>query len=100
MLNRTRDRIADIDFYDMLGKIVAPLMIAIIVIWCAFSVVKGAKSENEYIINDANTMIFVDGETGVNYIIYKGVRETSITVRYNADGTVYVSEKESEESKK
>lgn len=37
-----------------------------------------------------NVLIYVDPETGVNYLIYEG----NITVRYNEDGSIMVSEKE------
>lgn len=36
--------------------------------------------------------IYIDKETGVNYIVYDGYTSGGITVRLNADGTPYVSE--------
>ena len=39
-----------------------------------------------------NTYIVVDNETGVNYIVVGGSNGVSITPRFNADGTLYVSE--------
>ena len=33
-----------------------------------------------------------DPETGVNYVIYSGLREGGICPRYNADGTLYTGE--------
>lgn len=38
--------------------------------------------------------IYVDPETGVNYLIYQDYNEGGITVRYNADGSIMVTEKE------
>ena len=35
--------------------------------------------------------IFVDKETGVNYIVYIGTKSCALTPRLNADGTPYVS---------
>lgn len=36
--------------------------------------------------------IYVDKETGVNYIVYSGNRSGGMTVRLNADGTPYISD--------
>ncbi|MDH6364502.1 ABC-type oligopeptide transport system substrate-binding subunit [Enterococcus sp. PF1-24] len=41
------------------------------------------------------TDVFVDSETGVNYLKYKTARGSSLSVRYNADGTIYVTPLES-----
>lgn len=35
--------------------------------------------------------VFVDPETGVNYLIFRGYCKGSMTVRYNADGTIMVT---------
>lgn len=37
-----------------------------------------------------NIKIYVDEETGVNYLIYDGYREAWITPRFNPDGSLYV----------
>lgn len=37
-------------------------------------------------------MIYVDEETGVNYIRYSNGTAGGITPRYNADGTLYVED--------
>ena len=45
--------------------------------------------------NDADeVMVYVDPETGVNYLIYTDYYKGGITVRYNADGSVMVTKKE------
>ena len=45
-------------------------------------------------IQDYNSKfkIFVDKETGINYIIFDGIYAGGMTVRLNKDGTPYVSE--------
>lgn len=40
--------------------------------------------------DDVDVCDFRDPETGVHYIIYIGSRRGGITVRYNADGTLFV----------
>lgn len=94
MLNRIKDKIANIDFHNVLGTISMGVVLVAFIVLFGFIIAAGAENESEHIISDRNAHIFVDSETGVNYILYKGVRETSITVRYNADGTIYISEKE------
>ena len=50
-----------------------------------------SKIENlEKIDGDTNIKIFIDEETGVNYLIYDGYREVGITPRFNRDGSLYV----------
>ena len=36
--------------------------------------------------------VIVDHETGVNYVFYKSGYSGSISPRYNADGTLYITE--------
>ena len=52
-----------------------------------------AENKNKY-IQDYNSKfkIFVDKETGVNYIIFRSDSKAGMTVRLNKDGTPYVSE--------
>ena len=38
------------------------------------------------------TYIYVDPETGVNYFVIDKTYSSAMCVRYNSDGTVYVSE--------
>ena len=44
----------------------------------------------EKIDGDTTIKIFIDEETGVNYLIYDGYREAWITPRFNPDGSLYV----------
>ena len=52
-----------------------------------------AENKTKY-IQDYNSKfkIFVDKETGINYIIFDGIYAGGMTVRLNEDGTPYVSE--------
>ena len=52
-----------------------------------------AENKNKY-IQDYNSKfkIFVDKETGVNYIIFRSDSKAGMSVRLNKDGTPYVSE--------
>ena len=36
--------------------------------------------------------VYVDEETGVNYLIFSGRRKGNITPRYNADGSLYITQ--------
>ena len=51
-----------------------------------FKEVEGNKTDD--------IQVYVDPETGVNYLIYDGGYDGGITVRYNADGSIMVTEKE------
>ena len=52
-----------------------------------------AENKTKY-IQDYNSKfkIFIDKETGVNYIIFRSDSKAGMTVRLNKDGTPYVSE--------
>lgn len=52
-----------------------------------------AETKIKY-IQDYNSKfeIFIDKDTGVNYVIYSRYKKGGMTVRLNADGTPYVSE--------
>lgn len=39
---------------------------------------------------DTTIKIFIDEETGVNYLIYDSYRKGGITPRFNVDGSLYV----------
>lgn len=71
--------------------------IAIFAILCMFLV--GCSSDLEHIDgNDTNyVVVYVDPETGVNYLVFQKGYRGGITVRYNADGSIMVTEKEGEE---
>ncbi len=71
-------------------------LVVILMVWCSllvgcdtdFKKVEGNKT-NEIIV-------YVDPETGVNYLIYTSYKQGGITVRYNADGSIMVTEKDGE----
>ena len=71
-------------------------LIVILMVWCSllvgcdndFKKVDGNKTDN--------IQVYVDPETGVNYLIYADYKSGGITVRYNADGSIMVTEKEGE----
>ena len=44
----------------------------------------------EKIDGEKKIKIFIDEETGVNYLIYDSYRRAGITPRFNADGSLYV----------
>lgn len=68
--------------------------IVIFAILCMFLV--GCSSDLKHIDgNSANYVkAYVDPETGVNYLVYKSGYQGGIMVRYNADGSIMVTEKE------
>lgn len=43
---------------------------------------------------DDSMNVYVDPDTGVNYLVFDGYYAGGMTVRYNADGTVMVTELE------
>lgn len=71
-------------------------LVAILMVWCSllvgcdkdFKKIEGNKTDD--------IQVYVDPETGVNYLIYDGGYDGGITVRYNADGSIMVTEKEGE----
>jgi len=71
--------------------------LAIFVILCMLLVgcvtdtkgIKGNKTNN--------VQVYVDPETGVNYLVYKEGYGGGITVRYTSNGEIMVTEKEGEE---
>ena len=71
------------------------LVIAIILlVGCADVEYAEADTQINYIQDEGMFEIYVDEETGVNYISYmnyKNYERGGITVRLNADGTPYVS---------
>ena len=73
-------------------KIISLILVIGIVLLVACSDVE-ADTQNNY-IQDTNCYIYVDKETGVNYIVYSAYYKGGITPRLNADGTPYVSEVE------
>lgn len=53
------------------------------------------EMEETYISENVN--VFVDPETGVNYLIYDGYKTGGMSPRYNADGGLYVTERSERE---
>lgn len=57
-----------------------------------------SRQENPQPVSKINTIsnssiyVFVDPDTGVNYIVYAGYEKGGITPRYNPDGTIMVTE--------
>jgi hypothetical protein len=47
--------------------------------------------------NLQSVSIWTDKETGVQYVIYEGYKQGGIVPRLNADGSLHVGNKESEE---
>lgn len=66
-------------------------LVVILMVWCSLLV--GCKSDIKKI--DGNytndVMVYVDPETGVNYLIYNNLHQGGITVRYNSDGSIMVT---------
>lgn len=70
-------------------------LIVILMVWCSLLVGCGDTDFKEVDGNKTREIqIYVDPETGVNYLIYDSYRKGGITVRYNADGSIMVTEKE------
>lgn len=81
------------------------ILAAVIVVLCGLLACGESQAKTEgydYSIygilkNYDDFKIYVDEETGVNYIVYStNAYKGGITPRYNADGTLYVSEMEGE----
>ena len=69
-------------------------LVVILMVWCSLLV--GCDKDFKKIEgNKTNEIkVYVDSETGVNYLIYESYKQGGITVRYNADGSIMVTEKE------
>ena len=69
-------------------------LVVILMLWCSLLV--GCDTDFEKVDgNKTNSIkVYVDPETGVNYLIYDDPYRGGITVRYNADGSIMVTEKE------
>lgn len=69
-------------------------LVVILMVWCSLLV--GCSTDfNKIEGNKTNEIeVYVDLETGVNYLIYQDYNKGGITVRYNADGSIMVTEKE------
>ena len=71
-------------------------LVVILMVWCSLLV--GCTTDFKKVDgNKTNEIqIYVDPETGVNYLIYQDYNKGGITVRYNADGSIMVTDKESD----
>lgn len=69
-------------------------LVVILMVWCSLLV--GCSTDFKKVDgNKTNEIqIYVDPETGVNYLIYQDYNKGGITVRYNADGSIMVTKKE------
>lgn len=91
--------------FKKIGKIFVGLLLLSLVAFVVFLIIgfggaiyyncKPAEEVNEVFeigeISNMNINIWVDEETGVNYVVYHNGYAGGITQRLNADGTVYVS---------
>lgn len=86
----------------MLTSLISTIFIsvAICVILIAFTVLacevshKDEETTSEYLLEKDEFKIWVDPETGVEYIIYNGYGDRlAMTPRLNADGSLCVTEK-------
>ena len=71
-------------------KIISLILVIAIILLVGCAETTEADTQIDY-IQDGNSYIYVDKETGVNYIVYSAYYKAGITVRLNADGTPYVS---------
>lgn len=73
--------------------------IVFIVVVCTLFFCGCEASEEKVMQDDVGGCVsnYVDPETGVNYLIFRDFYKGGITVRYNADGTIMVTDKESAE---
>ena len=49
-------------------------------------------SRTTYNMQETYVTVIVDNETGVNYVFYKSGYSGVLSPRYNADGTLYITE--------
>ena len=95
MFNKIAKTIDNLFFWHTKAIITFTFILAI-ALYAFFVLKTDVDNNNQRQYIGGNTFVFVDGETGVNYFISTWGKYESITVRYNADGTVYVSEPLSE----
>lgn len=71
----------------MKKKLLALLIVAVMCIFCGCA----ENTTEEQSLGGNDVYIYVDEKTGVNYFIYDGYYSGGMTMRYNADGTIYVT---------
>lgn len=80
-------------------KIICILLIFVIIALCVGCSVEECETKTgtiEKLFVDGSgegVVTFVDEKTGVNYLIFYGYRKGGITPRFNADGSLYVTER-------
>lgn len=76
-------------------------VIVLLTFICSCFLLTGCSAEASTSNNDFTTLHsspmedivdYMDPETGVHYLIYDGYNAGGMTVRYNADGTIMVTE--------
>lgn len=71
----------------------------LVIIVCVCTLITSCSSEMKPVDENktnANTDVFVyvDPKTGVNYLVYQGYNQGGMTVRYNSDGSIMITEKD------
>ncbi len=89
MENNTKEAIK---FFSLAIAAVA-VLIALIITLGNDNITRAEESKKAPAVHLDNTTVhkYVDPETGVNYLIYDGVKQGGITVRYNTDGSIMVT---------
>ena len=69
-------------------------LVVILMVWCSLLV--GCSTDFKKVEGNktGSIKVYVDPETGVNYLIFEEGYHSGITVRYNADGSIMVTKKE------
>lgn len=72
-------------------KIISLILVIAIMLLVGCVETTEARTKTYYMQDYGECYIYVDKETGVNYIVFNDYNKGGITVRLNADGTPYVS---------
>lgn len=81
----------------MKKRILAALMCLVVAAGCvccggSMNVSAARKAEQYRVYSTDYVHVWVDPQTGVNYFVRFGSRSGGITPRYNADGSLYVTD--------
>lgn len=73
----------------------------LVIIVCVCTLITSCSSEKKPVDeNKTNSRsefyVYVDPKTGVNYLVYDGYNTGGMTVRYNSDGSIMITEKDGE----
>ena len=74
-----------------IGKLLITIIIALLCIggfWCWVYNTLAEPTEGDVV----NSQVYIDKDTGVNYILFSSNGKCGVCPRYKADGTMYVSE--------